>query len=233
MSKPTKAYILKINDATSEEYAKTCSDSCDSAGMEWEYFQGFQNMSGKMAWSMTGLKLNFFEEYKRIDNPSASQKAECCSAGHAAIWKKIANGPDEAAIILEHDSLLLHKIDIDVPDNNIVVLGYKVTNPNKYDYVKAGPPKSIIPILGHEGAHAYAITKNTARLLIEEIEQRGLLGCIDNAYFIRKQRKTSIPISIMSPTPAIGWLRKSTIWKESADRNYQFIESFSNCYSRN
>jgi len=34
----------------------------------------------------------------------------------------------------------------------------------------------------------------------------------------------------MSPTPAIGYLRESTIWNKSAHVNYQFIPSFAKYY---
>jgi hypothetical protein len=112
----------------------------------------------------------------------------------------------------------------------MVVLGYKVTTPTRYDWIKAGPPKQIIDIVGHEGAHAYAITKKTARFLVDEIERQGIYSAVDNDYFLRGQRRTAVPLAIASPTPAIGWLRKSTIWTSSADRNYQFIHSFQENY---
>ena len=119
---------------------------------------------------------------------------------------------------------------IDIPDNKIVVLGYKVQDPSRYDHVKAGPPTELIDITGHEGAHAYAITKNTAKFLIKEIEEKSIRSAIDNDYFIRGQRRTAVPLSIASPTPALGWLRESTIWSTSAARNYDFIPSFQENY---
>jgi len=39
-----------------------------------------------------------------------------------------------------------------------------------------------------------------------------------------------MPLQILSPTPAIGYLRDSTIWGESAHVNYEFIESFAKYY---
>ena len=228
--KPTKAYILRINHPTSIAYAKTCSDSCDNIGLPWQYFEGYQNMTGKMAFAKTGIKNLPTEPYRHIDNASASQKAMCCTAGHFHIWKSIAEGEDAAAVILEHDAIMLQPIDIDIPDNKIVVLGYKVKDPKKYDHAAAGKPKEFINIDGHEGAHAYAMTKNTAKFLIQEIETKGIRSAVDNDYFIRKQRRTAIPLVIASPTPAIGWLRDSTIWGGSADRNYSFIPSFQQNY---
>lgn len=74
------------------------------------------------------------------------------------------------------------------------------------------------------------MTKRTAQFLVHEIEQRGVLGAVDSAYFIRGQRRTQVPLVLVSPTPAIGWLRESTIWNESAARNYKFISSFEKNY---
>lgn len=226
-----KAYILKIDTPISNEYAQICADSCDNVGLKWEYFMGWSNCTGRMAWCETGIKMKFYEPMLTIDNPTMEQKANACSAGHGAIWKKIAEGPDEVGVVLEHDAIMLQPIDkLHIPDNLIVTLGYKVTDPTRYDHKSAGQPKDLINITGHEGAHAYAMTKKTAKFLVEEIEARGILGAVDNAYFINKQRRTAVPLAIASPTPALGWLRQSTIWNSSAARNYSFIPSFAEYY---
>lgn len=217
--KPSKAYILRIDTPISKEYAKTCADSCDAVGMAWEYFEGFKDISANQAWNSIGLK-------RKIERNNRVEKAQLCSAGHAAIWKKIYDNK-ECAVVMEHDGIMLHNIDIDIPDNALVVLGYKLTNIGRYNHQKAGPPKRIESVKGHEGAHAYAITHETARLLLDDIEKKGVVSAVDNMFFL-KSRKTNVPIYIMDPTPAIGWLRKSTIWGKSAENNYDFIESFKN-----
>lgn len=238
----TKAFILRIKDKRSEEYAQHCANSCDKVGLAWEYFQGFQNMKGAYAWSRTGINVTMSEGRPRdfpkptdpippVNKLTVGEIAECCTAGHAAIWKKIADSDLDVGVVLEHDALMLHNIDtLNIPDGYIVVLGYKTSEPGRYDHVKAGPPKSLIGINGHEGAHAYAMTKKTAQMLVNEIETVGRLGCVDNAYFILNQRKSQIPLAIANPTPAIGWLRESTIWGKSAERNYTFIPSFQENY---
>jgi GR25 family glycosyltransferase involved in LPS biosynthesis len=225
MSLASKAYILKIDTPISNEYAEICAKSCDNVGIQWEYFHGFQGMKGQEAWLKTGIKMKFSEPRGKDPNTDG-ERAECCSAGHGAIWKAIAEGSDEAAIILEHDAVMLHPMPLDIPDDVIVALGYKLKDPSKYNHVKAGGPKELIEIKGHEGAHAYAITRNTAKMLIEEIEERGVLAAVDNAYFLPRERKTKMGLMIASPTPSIGWLRESTIWKKAATRNAPFIQSF-------
>lgn len=227
-----KAYILRHDSPISHKYAKMCAETCDVIDLDWEYFNGWSNCTGRMAWCQTGIKMKFHEEMKYVAEPTPAHKANTCSAGHAAIWKKIAEGEDNIGIVLEHDALMYYKPDLKVPDNYLIVLGYKVTDPENYRAWDArdNEPKRYINIDGHEGAHAYMMTKRTAQNLIYEIEQKGVLGAVDNAYFIRGQRATNIPLCIMTPTPAIGYLRESTIWSESAHRNYEFQKAFAKYY---
>jgi len=226
-----KAYILTHDHPISREYAKVCADSCDAVDLDWEYFEGWSHCTGRMAWCETGIKMKFHEPMCYVAEPNMHHKANTCSAGHAAIWKKIAEGKDSVGIVLEHDAIMYYKPDIQIPDNYLIVLGYKLSDITKYDYIDANKqPRKLINISGHEGAHAYMMTKRTAQNLIHEIEEKGILGAVDNAYFIRGQRQTRIPLAIMSPTPAIGYLRESTIWNKSAHVNYEFIDSFANYY---
>lgn len=219
---PTKAYILKTTDPRSVVYAKDVADSCDKIGLQWEYLDWYQGKPDE-AWKNTGVP--------KPPKVTGNAAAQCCFSGHIAIWKKILDS-GEAGIVLEHDGMMLHPVNIDIPDNTIVVLGYKLANPNEYDHDAAGLPKEIIDVNGggHEGSHAYAITPATADALLKEIASQGAVGAIDNRYFL-KSRKTEIKIKIMSPTPAIGWIRESTIQKKSSTKNYEFIESFKQYHS--
>jgi hypothetical protein len=236
-----RAYILTIDKPISREYAQHASASCDEIGLNWEYFEGWCDIPGVLAWARSGINLRINEgrpiklppadlDYPPNPNLPMGEKAECCTVGHAAIWKKIAEGEEDVGIVLEHDAIMLHSVDIEIPENNMVVLGYKLDKPNRYDHLTAGPAVRLVPIRGHEGAHAYAMTKKTAQILIDEIETGGRLGCVDNAYFILNQRRTKVPLCIADPTPALGWLRASTIWQESAHVNYEFLDSFKQNY---
>lgn len=214
---PTKAYILKTNSELSTKYARFSADSCDQTGTPWEYVNWFNGL-GEESWNHTGVPIP-----KTVPN---NKNAQCCYSGHIYIWKRILDS-GQAGIILEHDGLLLHKVNFDIPDGVLVVLGYKLLDPTKYDHVSAGPPKEIVDVKqeGHEGSHAYAITPHTAAILLREIQENGCKLPIDNAYFLRS-RKTAVPIKILSPTPAIGWVRESTIQKKSSEKNYDTIDSF-------
>lgn len=221
-----KVYILYHNEEKSREYAKFAAASCSECKMEYELVEGFTLPTDpNAAWNSIGLK-------RHIERNNLVPKAQLCSAGHAKIWKMIADSGEDG-VVFEHDAVMLHEInDIEIPDNMICVLGYKVKDPQNYNHEMAGPPDSIRDLAGHEGAHAYAITPKTAQKLLDEIEEVGVWSAVDNQFFLRDQRKSKVPMGILDPTPAIGWLRGSTIWNNAAEVNYEFIDSFRDHYRR-
>lgn len=220
---PTKAFIIRVSSPISQQYADTCARSCQALGIDYEFFDGVENMRNYDAWFSTGLEVkpgtNEHRRYAKNIDPAA-----CCSVSHALVWKRIAE-TQQCAIVLEHDALMLHKINLEIPDGKIVVLGYKLTNPNEYDHDKAGPPKNMLDIESHHGAHAYAITPRTAEMLLDELRVSGAGGPIDNRFFMKK-RWSKIPLAIVDPTPAIGWIRQSTIWESASDVRGTTIKSF-------
>lgn len=226
MAKIEKAYIIRINDTISQQYAATAAESCIMQNIPYEFIQGCENKTQYDAWKDSGISIPNQEKLKK----RGEHKATCATVSHVLTWLKMCEDNVGAAIILEHDSIMLHKPDIDIPDNAIVALGYKVKEPTKYNHKSAGNVKEIERCRYHEGAHAYAITKETANILLSELRDRGQLGAVDNAYFLRN-RKTRVPLYIADPTPAIGWLRESTIWSRSATRNAPFIKSFADHWS--
>jgi GR25 family glycosyltransferase involved in LPS biosynthesis len=204
--KPIKAYILRIStNPLSVEYAKMTSDSCDSVGLKWEYFEGYNNLSPDELWKNNTLGIKHFK--KSMGSSEAS-----ISAGHFKIWEKIRDN-NETAIILEHDAIMLHPVDMDIPDNMIVNLGYKFEDISIYDHKKAGRPISIQKVRWHSGAHAYCINHITADSLIKELMSKGVGLPIDGFFFLRFQSevfRSDIPISILDPVAAICLIRKTT-----------------------
>lgn len=211
---PEKAYIIRISSSLSIEYAKTAAESCERLGISFEFFDGIEGKTSYEAWTNTGLEIKPGSMDHKKNNRSIDAAA-CCSVSHALVWKKIFERR-ECAIIFEHDALMLHNIDLEIPDNKIVALGYKLSDYRRYNHVKAGPPKSIFDINQHSGAHAYVITWKTAEILLNELKEKGGGGPVDNRYFM-VERYTKVPLAIMDPTPAIGWVRKSTLWENAVE----------------
>jgi FkbM family methyltransferase len=220
--RPEKAYILRTTDPRSIAYSEQCAQSCERIGLPYEFVQGLENVSQDQLWSKMPWPVKVHHQMK--------DAAACATASHFLIWQLIADRR-ECAIVLEHDSLMLHPIDLEIPDEQIVALGYKYKNYNDYDYQKAGPPTQIKTVRRHSGAHAYCITDKTAQLLLAEIQARGVLNAVDNFYFMRindpGDTASVIPLGIMLPTPSICWLRESTIWEGGPSTlNYDVDETF-------
>lgn len=218
-----KAYILKIDEPISQKYAQDCSDSCDKVGLTWEYYNGYCNERRFEVWDELGMT-------KGVPLVSRYQRGIMSMMGHIAIIKQIWE-KKECAVILEHDAIMLHKPTLDIPDGEIVVLGYKLKDITRYEHKKAGPPKERVSIDGHEGAHAYAITWKTAKMILDELNTKGIsYDGMDNGYFLKERvNHTIIPLSILSPISALGWIRESTIWDgDPIESNYEFIKTFKN-----
>lgn len=221
--KVDNALILRIDNPISIDYSITCAKSCDANNLKYEFYQGHTHLDAITA-------SRYFPAWGAVYphmtlEDMQNDKAACATQGHFDMWKKIYDEKTCTAI-LEHDAVMLQPLDFDVPDGYIVTLGYKLKDPSRYDHITAGKVTSLKPIRHHGGAHAYVITWRTAEMLLEELDKGGIPSAIDNTYFMRNVVSSSIPLFIADPTPAIGWLRKSTIWNESAEMNWPQIPSF-------
>lgn len=225
--KPQIIFILRHNSEVSKRYSVDASNSCDKLGLKWEYFEGFSGIDSTDAWRQLSL-IKIDDKKTPFGVDTSRNKAALCTASHVAIWKKIVDEDHQCAIILEHDALMLHKLDLDIPDHTILALGYKIPNPSKYKHEIAGPPARLQKIDGFNGSHAYAITKNTAQKLIDGIKYRGTSGCIDTHYFQKNSYRNGNNLMLCDPVAAIGWIRESTIWQNSSQINRKFIPSFKN-----
>jgi len=227
MTVPSKAYILRHNVELSQQYSRDAAASCDKIKLKYEYVEGYNtSIYASEAWNELKIFDKEWNPPNKHEKNTHKNKAALCTVSHAMIWKKVVEGSDECVIILEHDAIMLHKPTIDMPNDRIVALGYKLNNINRYNAKEAGPPQKLVPSSHHSGSHAYAITKTTANLLLDELREYGKpLGCIDTYYM--QQKRTKIKLSITDPICALAHLRESTIWNRSANANGKLLPSFS------
>lgn len=223
--KPQIVFILRHNSDISKQYSIDASNSCDNLDLKWQYFEGFSDIDSTDAWRQLSI-IEMSDDKTNFGINTSRNKAALCTASHVAIWKKIIDENHECAIILEHDALMLHRLDLDVPDNTILALGYKIPTPVRYKHTAAGPPTRLEKIDAFNGSHAYAITKMTAQTLIDGIVQRKTSGCIDTHYFQKGNYRNGVSLMICDPIAAVGWLRESTIWQKSSHVNRKLIPSF-------
>jgi hypothetical protein len=224
---PKQAVVIRTyDDALSASYADVAEQSCRNVGLEVVRWNGFNKNHHTIESLSNALGIKFGQ---------MNLGAACASASHYGAWQYIASlTTNDPVVVLEHDALMLHSIKAANPvfwGDSIMALGYKVDDPTKYDYNAAGAPNQIVSRVRHSGAHAYMITPDTAKALLRELAKRGSPGAIDNLYFMR-EFESDIPLSIMIPTPAIAWLRKSTIWDTPSSLNYDVHESFSSYHSQ-
>ena len=237
-----KAFIIRDPDnKTSVKYAKHCKETAGNniPKNNVEYFDSTSNV--KEMWKKVkklDIKIKnhgsftYHENLRITNNDEQREKAECITLAHVCLWKKISK-MERAAAILEHDVVWLGKACARIPDNLIVGLGYKLTNPEIYkvnDRGRDGPDLwsyEIVYVPKILGAHAYAITPMTAMILLEEVRVNGVQGFIDCTHFQGNPAGyTNVRMGMMSPPPAICHIRESTIWDEATTRNGYMIESF-------
>lgn len=219
-----KTFILRHASKLSYEYANAAAESCQKYNVDWEYFEGFSGIKGSDALKSLGININKETEQK---NDSSANRAQLCTAGHVAIWKKIVDENINQAIILEHDAIILDNINFEIPDNTIVALGYKINDPNRY--TKPNIPRVLNPISGIQGSHAYALTNQTAAKLLDGIKRRGTAGCIDMHVMQSNKFRNGVNMMVADPIVALGWVRESTIWgKAVVTSNKNVLNSFRN-----
>ena len=229
--KPQKAYILYHDNPISRDYAMGCAKSIESIGMPYEFFEGYSKLDNYSVWEQLGL---FLPRGPKHQANSQKANAVCCTSSHYNIWKTMIERGDECAVILEHDAYMLHKVDIDIPDNHLVALGYRIQKLSDYNHNAAGPPREIVSVDKHSGTHAYAININTASSLVNQLRAGDKpRGCIDQHLFNahKLKRQLECEISITDPISAVALVRKSTIQNKSATSNGFRIISFMENYS--
>ena len=157
-----KSYILCINDFKSLEYAKECLNSCIEHKVHAETFLGF-----------SGLSIQQVDNELNLKHSPSTKKVEWtpeynCDLGHIRIWERIVES-GMVGVVFEHDAIVKHNFDdLEVKDEEIVFLGPRVENRSDYEYPE-GETLTYHQVTKFEGAHAYAITPNTARYLLERV----------------------------------------------------------------
>ena len=152
------AYIIYIDRQESIEYANECAKSCEQYGMPYTLWKGIsmRETRGEDLESETGFTW-------------ASRSIEMgCTASHLKLWHTIAEQP-HACAIFEHDAIVRHNFyDYEIPDNKLVMLGYRTLKAEDYEY--PGGDVTFVDINKFEGTHAYAVTPNMMRYMIERMK---------------------------------------------------------------
>lgn len=214
MGKIKHVYIIYIDRPESIEYAHECAKSCGGLRIPYTLWKGIdmRETKGEDLEKETGFT------WTTINHEMG------CTASHLKLWRVIAEQP-HACAVLEHDAVVKHNFyDQEIPDNKLVMLGYRVLKATDYEH--PGGDVSFMDINKFEGTHAYAITPNMARHMIERMEGfytkqfGGVNTTIDGILSI--QDHFGIARCVMDPPPVVcvvGENRISTIQGRPAQYN--------------
>jgi GR25 family glycosyltransferase involved in LPS biosynthesis len=195
-----KVYAIVIRDnSLSESGFKILNDSSKSVGNDFtiKRFDAItpdtvtQTMKeSKVLWNypwvgkeqclQTGLRKSAY----KTDNPKARV---ACAMSHYLLWKTCIK-LDEPVMILEHDAMFIQKIDFDIADCNMLVLGinsplgatrlareFYTTIMNNKQWVQPVPKVDHFDIpQGLAGNSAYIIKPAGASRMLELVNQHGL-----------------------------------------------------------
>lgn len=189
------AYIIYIDRPESIEYANQCARSCEQYGLPHTLWKGVQQFDKQFLEAETGLIWNY--------NSNSGDSG--CTASHFKLWRLIAEQP-YACCVFEHDAILKDNIyNTEIPDNKLVMLGYRVLN--QEDYERPNDPVTFMDINKFEGTHAYAITPTMARYMIDRMsghytkEFGGVNTTIDGILSIHDS--FGIARCVMDPPPVV------------------------------
>lgn len=214
------AYIIYINRPESIQYANECAQSCEQYGLPYTLWEGID------------LTKTLVEDLPSITGFKWQSKTTemGCTASHLKLWHTLAAQP-HASCVFEHDVILRHNIyDLEIPDDKLVMLGFRVGAAEDYQY--PGGDVSFIDITKFEGTHAYAVTPNMARAMIDRMsgyytdEFGGVDTTIDGILSIHD--KFGIQRCVMDPPPAVCVVgnRISTIQGKPAEYNISVTPGF-------
>ena len=178
------------------EYAKYCADSCERHGLDYEYIDGIEFLEEKEAYKAVGVDSEYKTKY--------SKGHHNCHASHIKAWRRIIE-LDQCCIVLEHDAVVKGNVkNIEIPEMSVVTFGHRVMEERFYEPI--GEIQDLVKINKSLGSHAYSITPETAKFLIDDAEKNKVRENIDIQLFY----KPILDLYVVDPPQAVCWPRKTT-----------------------
>jgi len=173
----SKAYIIRIeHHVESEEKAKRCSDSCDLAGMAWEYWDAYNGIKDPI---QPPTQHNGIPAMVKVTDHYLTRGEVACALSHISLWQKCVLD-DEPIVILEHDAIMVKPYTQHSVFNSICYLG-------SHEQVNQGWKVLPTPPHASEGsnyhficrAHSYAIDPAVAKNMLAHVLKYGINAPLD------------------------------------------------------
>ena len=173
------AYIISLKDnKISQDMTKRCAESCEIVGQPYNIFYGFDGNSGEII-VPEELEGQSWLKWLRLHDCTLTPTQIGCFYSHFALWTKCLE-IDRPIIILEHDSIMVDKLEMHPVYNSIVYLGSR----EQYQ----GAPIYPTPPHGSDNkglyrficrAHAYSIDPAVAKNMVSYALKMGIHTSLD------------------------------------------------------
>lgn len=173
------AYIIRIaNNNASEHLAQRCANSCEQVGQRYQFWQAYDGTGDAIVIPDHSAACSFMPMLKVSDHYLT--KAEvACAMSHISLWVRCAN-IDRPIIVLEHDAVMLKRLDHFPGFNTILYLG-------SVEWAEQNWPVMQVPIHASDGpnkhficrAHAYAIDPIVAKNMLANVLKMGIYASLD------------------------------------------------------
>jgi hypothetical protein len=173
------SYIITVkNHARSEERSKRCQQSCDKVGMSYRVWDAYDG-TGNTIIEPDHSKNNSFMSMLKITDHYLTKGELACALSHISLWVRCVE-IDRPIVILEHDAVVVNKIEALNSYNSIVYLGGS-------EWARSNWPMTPVPPHATEGpnyhficrAHAYAIDPAVAKNMLAHVLKMGIGAPLD------------------------------------------------------
>jgi GR25 family glycosyltransferase involved in LPS biosynthesis len=173
------AYIITVKgNEKSETLSQRCQQSCDKVGMPYKVWDAYDGTGEKMI-EPEHLKDDSYMRMLKITDHYMTRGEVACALSHISLWLHCVK-IDKPIVILEHDAVMVQKIQHQLSHNTIVYLGGA-------EWVKSNWPITHIPPHATEGpnyhficrAHAYSVDPPMAKNLLAHVLKMGICAPLD------------------------------------------------------
>lgn len=202
-----KTYVITITTLPkSVEIANRCIESGKQFGINIEIFPAITpkdnvyELAKKNGINITG----FDERFSRKENAIA------CFLSHYSLWEQCVK-TNESIFILEHDAVIVDKIDLNIAFKGVLSLG-------KPSYGKFTKPRNGIgPLVSKDylpGAHAYMINPKAASDLIN------------------RSKLKAIPTDVFIDRRNFSWIEEFYPWPVEVQDSFSTVQKLSGCIAK-
>ena len=171
----SRACIISLPNAPkSVELADRCAASCLAVGQPFERVDGFDGTSGEIIAPGNAPWHNWIKQTDHYLSPSEV----ACALSHIALWVKCIE-EDQPLIVLEHDAVMVAKMDTHPVFGAIVYLG---SHEQAQGWQVLPTPPHATNGANHHficRAHAYAIDPQIAKNLLAHVIKYGIHESLD------------------------------------------------------